>query len=64
MADILREQFPGERALGRITLAVTGALESIRAAAEGRGAPMAPLEVAAVASLAAERLDREEADRG
>lgn len=37
LAVLLREQFPADAALGRITLAVAGALESILAATEVRG---------------------------
>lgn len=59
LAGVLREQFPAVPALGRVTLAVAVSLESIRRAGEARGAALSPLELAAVASLAAEQLDRE-----
>jgi hypothetical protein len=64
LAVILREQFPGVRKLGRITLAVAVSLESIRAAGESGDRPVSRLELSAVAVLAAERLEREEAGRG
>jgi hypothetical protein len=64
MADLLRGQFPGETALGRITLAVAVAYESTRStAAEDFGLRLGRREMAAVAGMAAERLDRD-ADHG
>jgi len=60
LAALLREQFPHDAALGRITLAVAGGLEAIRSATESRGVPLERPELAAVAALAAERLDRGE----
>ena len=64
LAVILREQFPSQRQLGRIALAVASAMESIHSAAQGRGRPLSRLELVAVAALAAEALEREEAARG
>jgi hypothetical protein len=61
LAVILREQFPGNRDLGRIVLAVARSLRALGRAAEAGGAPLGPREIMAVAALAAEQLDREEA---
>lgn len=63
LAVVLREQFPGVAELGRITLAVAGALESIENAGRAMGCPLSRLELSAIAALAAEQLERE-ADHG
>ena len=55
----LREQFPAMPELGRVTLAVAASLEAVRRAGEADGAPLTWRELAAVAGLAAEQLDRE-----
>lgn len=65
LAVLLREQFPAEAGLGRITLAVAKALASVQGAAESRRRrPYSRIELAVIGGLAAEQLDREGAGRG
>jgi hypothetical protein len=59
MALLLREQFPAERSLGRITLAVAQSLQALESAAQSKGYPLGSIELTAIAQLAAEQLDRE-----
>jgi hypothetical protein len=59
MAGLLREQFPAAPDLGRVALAVSLALSSVETAAQVHGYVLSRLELNAVASLAAEQLERE-----
>ena len=64
LANLLREQFPGEASLGRITLAVAKSLGSVMAATAAEGRPLTRTELVAIGGLAAEQLDREGAGHG
>jgi len=59
LADLLRRQFPGEAALGRITLAVAKSLQSIHMAAEVQGRRLSRTDLVTIGGLAAEQLERE-----
>lgn len=59
VAASLRGQFPGERSLGRIALAVARELGSVQKAAALKGRDCSWLEVTSIGALAAEQLDRE-----
>jgi len=59
LADLLRRQFPGEAALGRVTLAVAKSLASIEKAAEMQGRRFSRTDLVTIGGLAAEQLDRE-----